>query len=227
MQLARGITKPCQNQNLRHHRPGNLFSSSRKSPFQKINQSHLPAQLQPDPRTTKRPLPFDGDALQINFYPLRFNVTEQSALRNSDRTCGLLVNAQTPCRIQLTEVGHHALPRAPRRAIAFDQRPVAVTLAILLAIATTQVHASILQIPTSLSRGLVFTTNAFTDLHERASETQTANTNVREFSGLDYFETVLKKFSNHLELRKLGYDRAKAVGFFNDAIFVCRHFPES
>jgi hypothetical protein len=76
MQFARGITKPCQNQNLRHHRPGNLFSSSRKSPFQKINQSHLPAQLQPDPRTTKRPLPFYRDALQINFYPLRFDVTE-------------------------------------------------------------------------------------------------------------------------------------------------------
>jgi hypothetical protein len=51
---------------------------------------------------------------------------------------------------------------------------------------------------------LVFTTNAFTDLHEHASGTQTANTNVREFSGSVYFENVLKKFSNHLELRKLG-----------------------
>src|SRR6266436_10137374 len=203
MQLARGITKPCQNQNLRHHRPGNLFSSSRKTPFQKINQSHLPAQLQPDPRTAKRPLPFYRDALQINFYPLRFDVTEQSALRNSYRTCGLLVNAHTPCRIHLTELVHHALPRAPRRAIAFHQSPVAVTLAILLAIATTQVHASILQIPTSLSRGLVFTTNAFTDFHEHASGTQTTNTNVRESSGSDYFENVLKNFSHHLELRKL------------------------
>src|SRR5260370_2982416 len=138
MQLARGITKQYKNQNLRQHRPGNLFSSSRKSPFQKINQSHLPAQLQPVPRTTKRPLPFYRDALQINFYPLRFDVTEQSALRNSDSTCGLLVNAQTPCRIHLTEVGHYALRRAPRRPIAFHQRPVAGTLAILLSIPTTK-----------------------------------------------------------------------------------------
>jgi len=51
---------------------------------------------------------------------------------------------------------------------------------------------------------LVLTTNAFTDLHEHASGTQTANTNVREFSGSDYFENVLKNFSHHLELPKLG-----------------------
>jgi hypothetical protein len=51
---------------------------------------------------------------------------------------------------------------------------------------------------------LVFTTNAFTDLHEHASGTQAANTNVREFSGSVYFENVFKNFSHHLELRKLG-----------------------
>jgi hypothetical protein len=51
---------------------------------------------------------------------------------------------------------------------------------------------------------LVFTTNAFTELHEHASETHTANTNVREFPGQDYFENVLKKSSHHPELRKLG-----------------------
>src|SRR5260370_32347670 len=140
----------------------------------------------------------------FNCYPLRFAAPEQTALRNRARTRGLLVKAPPPLPIHLTEVGHHALPRAPRRAIAFHQSPVAVTLAILLAIATTQVHTSILQIPTSLSRGLVFTTNAFTDLHDHASGTQTANTNVREFLGSVYFENVLRKFSNHLELRKLG-----------------------
>jgi hypothetical protein len=61
-----------------------------------------------------------------------------------------------------------------------------------------------LQVPTPLSRGLVFTTNAFTDLHEHASGMHTANTNVRKFSSSDYFENVLKKSSHHLELRKLG-----------------------
>src|SRR5258708_2763789 len=175
MQPARGITKPCQNQNLRHHRPGNLFSPSRKSPFQKINQSHLSAQLQPDPRTAKRPLPFYRDALQINFYPLRFDVLEESALRNSGSTGGLLVNAQSPGRIHLPEVGHHALPWAPRRAIPLHQCPVAVTLAILLAIAATQVHASILRIATSLSRGLVFTTMAFPRTTQHALRTLATN----------------------------------------------------
>src|SRR6202162_1089762 len=135
MQLARGIAQPCQDQDLRHHQPGNLFSSRRESLFQKINQSHLSAQLQPQPGTAKGPLPFNRDALQINFYPLRFNVSEQSALSNSGSTRGLVVYAQTPCRIHLPEVGHHALPWASRRAITLDQRPVAVTLAILLAIA--------------------------------------------------------------------------------------------
>src|SRR6266481_691439 len=160
MQLARGIAQPCQN--LHHHWPGNLFSSGRQRLLQKIDQFHLSAQLEPQPGTAKGPLSFDGDALRIDFYPLRFNVPEQSALSNSGSTCGLLVNAQTPCRIHLPEVGHHALPWAPRRAITLDQRPVAVTLAILLAIAATQVHASILRIATSLSRGLVFTTTTFT-----------------------------------------------------------------
>src|SRR6266576_1884742 len=204
MQLAGGITEPCQNQNLRHHRPGNLFSSSWKSLFQKIDQPHLPTQLQPDPRTAKSPLPFDRDPLQINFYPLRFDVPEQSALSNSGSTCGLLVNAQPPSRIHLTEVGHHALPRASRRAIALDQSPVAVTLAILLAIATTQVHASILRIPTSLSRGLVFTTNAFTLPARQTSRVFTANRKVRDFSRHNYLENVLKKSFDSTNLPKLG-----------------------
>src|SRR5207245_2960397 len=45
------------------------------------NPAHQPAQHQPDPRTAKRPLPFYRNALQINFYPLRFDVPEQSALK--------------------------------------------------------------------------------------------------------------------------------------------------
>src|ERR1039458_3770101 len=162
MQLARGITEPCQDQDLRHHRPGNLFSSGRQSVFQKIDQSHLSAQLEPHPGTAKSPLPFYRDPLQVDFHPLRFDVAaEQSTLRNGCSTCCLLVNSQTPCSIHLTQVRHHALPWAPRRAITLHQSPVAVALAILLAIAATQVHASILRIPISFSRGLVFTTNAF------------------------------------------------------------------
>src|SRR6266852_3725953 len=204
MQLARGIAQPCQDQDLRHHQPGNLFSSRREGLFQKIDQSNLSAQPEPQPGTAKGPLPFDRDALQINFHPLRFNVPEQSALSNSGSTCGLLVNAQTPCRIHLSKVGHHALPWAPRRAITLDQRPVAVTLAILLAIAATQIHASILRIATSLSRGLVFTTKAFPRARPSVARTHTADRKVRESPRSNYFENVFKKCSNHLGLRKLG-----------------------
>jgi len=50
----------------------------------------------------------------------------------------------------------------------------------------------------------VFTTNAFTHPTRQTSWVFTANRKVREFSGSVYFENVLKKLSNHLELRKLG-----------------------
>src|SRR6266852_6747539 len=204
LQFAGGIAQPCQDQNLRHHRPGNLFSSGRQRLLQKSDQSHLPAQLEPQPGTAKGPLPFDGDALQIDFYPLRLDVPEQSALSNCGSPCGLLVKAQTPGRIHLPEVGHHALPWASRRAITLDQRPVAMTLAILLSIAATQVHASILRIATSLARGLVFTTKVFPRARPYVARTHTADRKVRESPGSNYFENVFKKCSNHLGLRKLG-----------------------
>src|SRR6266851_4948183 len=103
-----------------------------------------------------------------------------------------------------TEIGHHALPRAPRRATAFDQSPIAVTLAILVAIATTQVHASILRIATSFSRGLVFTTNAFTHPTRQTSWVFTANRKVRNFSRFNYLENVLKESFGRTKLPKLG-----------------------
>src|SRR5579859_5658649 len=55
----------------------------------------------------------------------------------------------------------HIAPWASRRTITLDQRPVAMALANLVAIAATQVHASILRMATLLSRGLVFATKTF------------------------------------------------------------------
>src|SRR6266851_2018892 len=95
-----------------------------------------------------------------------------------------------------TEIGHHALPRAPRRATAFDQRPITVTLAILLAIATTQVHASILRIATSFSRGLVFTTTAFTHTKQHVSKAHAANKQVRNLGD----QTSSKMCSNNFQV---------------------------
>jgi hypothetical protein len=114
------------------------------------------------------------------------------------------VNAQTPGRIHLTEVGHHALPWASRRTITLDQCPVAMALAILVAIAATQVHASILPMATPLSRGLVFTTKAFSQDTQYFLRTPTEDRKVKKSLDSNYSENVLKKYSNHLRLRKVG-----------------------
>src|SRR5215469_4716293 len=167
MQLARRIAQPCQDQDLRHYRPGNLFSSCRQRLFQKINQPNLPAQMQPDPGTTKSSLSLHRNPLQIDFDPLWFNIVEQSPLRNGRSTCRLLVNPQTSRSIHLSEVGYDALPRTTRGAISFDRTAVAMPLSLLRAIAATQVHEPMLQITASYSSGLVFTTNTFTHTTQR------------------------------------------------------------
>src|SRR5437879_13762925 len=97
--------------------------------------------------------------------------------------------------------------------MTLDQRPVAMTLAILAAIAATQVHAPILRIATALSRGLVFTTNAFTHTTQPASRTHAANGNVRKSQGSNRLENVLKKSSTRSKLRKLGQQAVqRAIG---------------
>src|SRR2546428_12258834 len=161
MQLAGGMTEPCQNQDLNHHRPGNFFLPGRERAFDKIHEPHTPAQLQTQPGPPERPLPFHGDALQIDFHPLRFHISEQPALRNGCPSRCLLVKAESSRRIHLTEIGHHALAWTTRGTITLDQSPITVALAILLPIAATQVHGSILRMATVFAIGLVFTTLAF------------------------------------------------------------------
>src|SRR6516162_6487939 len=99
--------------------------------------------MQPDPWTAKSSLPLHRNPLQIDFDPLWFNILEQSSLRNGRSTRRLLVNPQTSRGIHLPEVGDDTLPRTTRGAIALDQSPVAMTLALLRAIAATQVHEPI------------------------------------------------------------------------------------
>src|SRR5215469_13041181 len=194
MQLARRIAQPCQDQDLCHHRPGNLFSSCRQRLFQKINQPNLPAQMQPDPWTAKSSLPLYRNPLQIDFDPLWFNIVEQSPLRNGCSTRCLLVNPQTSRSVHLSEVGYDALPRTTRGAIALDQSPVAMTLALLRAIAATQVHEPMLQITVLYSSGLVFTTNTFTHTTQQASNAHDANKNIRKSQAAKDRQNVPKKF---------------------------------
>src|SRR5260370_37566448 len=102
------------------------------------------------------------------------------------------MNAQTPCRIHLTEVGHHALSWASRRTITLDQRPVAMALAILVAIAATQVHASILRMAIPLSRGLVFTTKAFSRDTQYFPRTPTKDRKVKNSVDSNYSKMCSK-----------------------------------
>src|SRR5437879_4846914 len=161
MQLAGGITEPRQNQNLGHQRPGNFFLAGCERAFDKIHEPHAPAQLQTQPGTPERPLPFHGDALQIDFHPLWLDISEQTALSDGCRSRGLLVKPESSRRIHLTEIGHYALTWTARGTITLDQSPITMALAILLPIAATQVHDSILRIATVFAIGLVFTTRAF------------------------------------------------------------------
>jgi hypothetical protein len=117
--------------------------------------------MQPNPGTSKGALPLYRNPFEIDFDPLRFDIAKQSSLSNSSCTCCLLVDAQTSSRIHLPEVRHDALPRTSRGAIALDQGPVTVPLALLLTLAAAQVHAFMLRITGLLSSGLVFTTNGF------------------------------------------------------------------
>ena len=150
--------------------------------------------MQPNPRTSKGALPLYRNPLEIDFDPLRFDIAEQSSLSNSSCTCCLLVDAQTSSRIHLPEVRHNALPRTSRGAIALDQSPVAVPLALLLAIAAAQVHASMLQITSLLSSGLVFTTNGFAQATQQASSRRGANRKLRNLEPQIVSEMCSKNF---------------------------------
>jgi hypothetical protein len=57
---------------------------------------------------------------------------------------------------------------------------------------------------TPLSRGLVFTTKTFSQDTQYFLRTPTEGRRVRESSGSNYSENVLKNCSNHLRLRKVG-----------------------
>ena len=68
---------------------------------------------------------------------------------------------KTPGAVNSRGVANHALTRAARRAIAFHQCPIGVTLAVFAPVASPQVHTAIVRIRPAISKGLVFTARAF------------------------------------------------------------------
>src|SRR5207245_6333479 len=142
---------------------------------------HTPAQRHTPPGPPDRPLTFHGYALQIDFHPLRFHIAEQPALRNGCPSCCLLVSAESPRRIHLTEIGHHALAWTTRGTITLDQSPITVALAILLPIAATQVHGSILRMATVFAIGLVFSRRTLKHITRTKQTGHHAKTEIREY----------------------------------------------
>jgi hypothetical protein len=85
-----------------------------------------------------------------------------------------------------------------------DQRPVAMALAILVAIAATEIHASILRMATPLSRELAFTTKTLSQDTQYLLRAPNEDRKVKKSLDSNYPENVLKKYSNHPRLRKVG-----------------------
>ena len=130
---------------------------------------------------------------RINFYPLRFDVSEQSAQskqRQHLRLVGECLDAQP-------HPSHRGKPLSTS-----DSSPTEPSSRAACLPSGDSNDASTCGDPTdshftfSLSRELVFTTNTFTDFHEQASKTHTANRNVREFQA----RVTLKMCSKNLHI---------------------------
>ncbi len=160
VQFAGGIAQPPEHQHRGHQRPGNLFPPLRQGLFQKAIQFQSAQQLQPQPGAAELPAALHTNALHIDLHPFGLRIDKQAALLGR-RSFGAALHSQAALLIHRAQPGHHPLPRSARRAIALNQSPVSVTLAVLLSVAAPHIHGSILRIWQSDSRGLVVTTLAF------------------------------------------------------------------
>ncbi len=67
VQLARRLTEPCDHQNQRGQRPGNMLLSRRHGTLQKLIQSKFLDQLQRQPRPAELPAVLDPHARAVDF----------------------------------------------------------------------------------------------------------------------------------------------------------------
>jgi hypothetical protein len=88
---------------------------------------------------------------------------------------GTTLDAQTALLVHHPQPGHDSLPRPACGAVTLDQGPVRVPLTILASVTTPQVHAAMLRIVDTDSRGLVVTTSAFPQSKQTRCQGSIAN----------------------------------------------------
>ena len=100
-------------------------------------------QLQGKPRTTEARLVLDPHARGVDLDPFRLDVVDQFLL-----PCPFALRCQSdtqpPFFVELAEVSDHSLSRASLCSVRLNQRPVSVSLTVLLSIVRANEHARIL-----------------------------------------------------------------------------------
>jgi len=152
------LAETAQHQNQGHQGPGDLCASRGDRAVEELLQAHLIDEFQSQPRATEIAALLHAHALDVHFHPLRLQVVEEPLLPRSAPAFGRFLDAQPLRFVELPEIGHHALPRATRRAIRLQHCPVSVPLAVLSTITRAEEHARILCPPSGVPKGKVFTT---------------------------------------------------------------------
>ncbi len=164
-EFAGWIAQPADRQHQRHLGPRDVFPATRYNAFEQLVQLELTHQLHRQPRTAEIKLVLDAHGCRVHFDPLRRGRVVFPKLQLA--FAGLLVapcrafHTQPPGFVELAQVGHGALPRSAIGADRFDQRPIGVLFAVLLAVAGANEHARILPAEPACSTPKVFTTTRF------------------------------------------------------------------
>ena len=153
VKFTRWLAEPANHQHQRHARPVNPRASARQVLAEEVVQPKLLDQLQGQPRAAKLHTVFHANRRRVDRNPLRLDLRAISVLRVF--TCKrqtLLVVDRSICRSRLLDsqptffieppqVGHDTLPGTTVGAKRLDQRPIRVSLSILLSIAGANEHA--------------------------------------------------------------------------------------
>ena len=143
VQFARRLAEAAEDQHQGHQRPGDFFAAVGKRAVEKVLQSQLLDKLQSQPRPAEVAAVFHAHALDIDFDPVGPRVVEELLLAGFRVAFGGVLDAQPMRFIELSEIGDDALSRPALGAIRLHQRPVGVSLSVLLAITRANEHARI------------------------------------------------------------------------------------
>ena len=160
MQFARRTTEATEHQHQGHHRPGNPFAALGNRALEELLQFQLPHQFQSQPWPAELAAVLHADSRRIDLDPLRSHVVEQLPLSTAPAAIGRVLHAQPSLFVELSQVGHHALPRTTLRATRLAECPVGMPLAVLFPVTRADEHARILSPPKGAPKGKVFTTTA-------------------------------------------------------------------